>query len=73
MQFYKKYKEWDAWPDNDDTVNEEDDDKGYELENCGEPWKNYEDEKFITNKELELELRKLFRENIVWDLSYRKT
>ena len=25
-----------------------------ESENCDEPWKNYEDENFITNKELEI-------------------
>ena len=33
----------------------------YESENCGEPWKNYEDEKFIKNKELELVLRFFLR------------
>ena len=60
-------------PNNDDTVNEEDDDKGYESENCGESWKNYKDEKYITNKELEVVLRNFFEENTVWDFIYLKT
>ena len=27
VQLYKEDKEWDAWPNKDDTVNKEDDDK----------------------------------------------
>ena len=50
VQVYKEEKEWDTLPNDDDTVNEEDDDKGYEPENCGEPWKNYKGEKYFTNK-----------------------
>ena len=56
VQLYKENKEWDARPNDNDIVNEEDDEKGYESENCGEPWKYYKDEKYITNKELELVL-----------------
>ena len=52
MQLYKEDKEWDAQPNDDDTVNEGDDDKGYESENCGELWKNYKDKKYITKTEL---------------------
>ena len=54
MQLHNEDEERDTQPNNDDAVNKEDDNKGYESENCGEPWKNYEDEKYITNKELEL-------------------
>ena len=73
VQLYKEDKEWDAQPNDDDTVNKEDDDKDYESKNCGEPWTNYRDEKFITNTTLELVLRIFFEENIVWDFSYLKT
>ena len=59
VQSYKEEREWDALPDDDDTVNNEDD-SGYESENCGEPWKNYKDEKYITNNELEIVLRYFF-------------
>ena len=57
-------------PNDDDT---EEDDSGYESENWGEPWKNYEDEHYITDKELEIILRKIFEENTVWDFTYLKT
>ena len=56
MQLYKENKEWDTLLNDVDTVNKEDDDKVYESGNCGEPWKNYKDEKYITNKELEIAL-----------------
>ena len=59
MNLYKEDKEWDAQPNNDYTINDEDDDMGYESENCGEPRKNHEDEKYITNKELEFVLQKI--------------
>ena len=49
VKLYKEDKEWDAQPNNNDTVNDEDDDMGYESENCGDPFK--------TNKELELLLQ----------------
>ena len=39
----------------------------------GEPWKNYKDEKYITNKGLGIVLRKIFKENTEWDLSDLKT
>ena len=42
MQVYKKEKEWDARPNDENT---EEDDSGYESENLGEPWKIYKDEK----------------------------
>ena len=42
VKSYKEYKEWDAQPNNDDL--------GYESEYCSQPWKKYEDEKYITNK-----------------------
>ena len=35
VQIYKEEKEWDVLPNDDDTVNEEDDDKGHELESWG--------------------------------------
>ena len=35
MKFFKEDKEWDAQPNNDDTVNDEDDDMSRESENCG--------------------------------------
>ena len=73
MQLYKEDKEWDALPNNNDTMNKEDDDMGYESENCGEPWKNHKDKKCMTNKELEVVLQKKFEENTVWDFSYLKT
>ena len=57
-------------PNDDDT---EEDDSGSESENWGEPWKNYTGEIYITNKELEIVLQKMFEENIVWDFSYLKT
>ena len=37
VQLYKEDKEWDAQPNDDDTVNKEGDSKGYESENYGEP------------------------------------
>ena len=72
VQLYKENKEWDTLLNDVDTVNKEDDDKVYESGNCGEPWKNYKDEKYITNKELEIALWKKFEENTVWDFSYLK-
>ena len=45
VKLYKEDKEWDAQPNVDDTVNDEQDGMGYESENCSEPWTNYEDEK----------------------------
>ena len=33
MNLYKEDKEWDAQSNDDDTVNDEDDDVGYESEN----------------------------------------
>ena len=53
-------------------MNKEDDDKGYESENCFELWKNFEDGKYISNKELEHVLRKFVEENTMWDFSYPK-
>ena len=70
---YKEDREQDAQSNDDDTVNDDDNDMGYESENFGQPWKSYEDEIYITNKELELVLRIFFEENIVWDFSYLKT
>ena len=67
VQAYKEEKEWDALPNDDDTVNKEDD-SDYESENWGEPWKNYKNEKDITNKELEIVLWKIFEENTLWIL-----
>ena len=72
MQLYKEEKEWDARTNDDDTVNKEDDDIGNESENCGESQKNYKDEKYITNKELELVLQKILEENTVQDFTYLK-
>ena len=65
MQLYKEDKQWDARLNNYETTNEEDDDIGYESENCGKPWKNYKDEKYIINKELEHVLQKVLEENTV--------
>ena len=70
-QLYKEEKEWDARPNDDSTENE--DESSYVLPNWGEPWKNCKDEKYITNKELEIVLRKFFEENAVWDFSFLKT
>ena len=72
MQLYKKDKEWNALPNDDDTVNKEDD-SAYESENEGDPWKTYKDEKYITNNELEIVLQIFFEENTVWDFSNLKT
>ena len=68
---YKEEKEWDARPNDDDT--EDEDESSYESENWGEPWKNRKDEEYITDKELEIVLRKFFEENTVWDFSFLKT
>ena len=65
MHLYKEDKEWDTLPNNVNSVNKEDDDKGYASENCGKPWKNYEDETYIPNKELELILQNFFEENTI--------
>ena len=65
VQLYKEDKELDALPNDDDTVNKDNNDMGYKSENCGEPWKKYKDEKYVKNKELELVLRKCFEENTV--------
>ena len=54
VQAYKEDKEFNDRPNDDDI---EEDDSGYESENWGEPWKNYKDEKYITNKELEIVLQ----------------
>ena len=54
VQLYKEDKEWDTWPTDDEIVNKDNDDKGHESEDCGELWKNYKDEKYIINKQLEL-------------------
>ena len=70
MQSYKGDKEWDVLPNDDDTVHKEDDNKGYESENCGELWKNYKDDKHILNKELELVLQNCFEENTEICFSY---
>ena len=67
VQLHKKDWEFNDRPNNDDT---EEDDSGYESENWGEPWKNYEDEHYITNKELEIVLRQIFEEYTAWDLRY---
>ena len=72
VHLYKEDKEWDALPNDDDTVNKEDD-SGYESDNWGEPWKNYKDEKCIINNELKIVLQKHFEDNTVWDFSYLKT
>ena len=70
VQAYKEDKAFNDMPNNDDT---EEDESSYESEDWGEPWKNYEDEHYITDKELETVLRKIFEENTVWDFSYLKT
>ena len=70
VQAYKEDKAFNDMPNDDDT---EEDDSSYESENWGEPWKNYEDEHYITDKELEIVLQKIFEENTVWDFSYLKT
>ena len=54
MQLFKENKEWNAQPNNHNRVNDENTDMYQKSENCGEPWKNHEDEIYITNKELEL-------------------
>ena len=36
VQLYREDKEWNALPKDDHTVNVEDDDKGYESDNCDE-------------------------------------
>ena len=41
VQLYKEDQQWDARPNDDDTVNKEGDGKGYKSESCGQPWKNY--------------------------------
>ena len=38
----------------------------------GEPWKNYEDEHYITDKELEIVLQKILKEKTLSDFSYLK-
>ena len=58
MQLYKEDKVFDARSDDDDT---EEDDSGYESENIGEPWTNYKDEKYITDKELEIVFQKIIK------------
>ena len=73
VQLYKEDEEWDAWPNEDDTINKEGHDKGFESENCGEPQKNYKDEKYITNNEWEVALQNFFEQNTVWDFIYLKT
>ena len=70
VQAYKEDKEFNDRPNDDDI---EEDDSGYESENWGEPWKNYEDEHYIIDKELEIVLQKIFEDNTVWDFSYLKT
>ena len=47
-------------PNDDNTVIKEDGGNGYESENCIVPWKNYKDEQFNSNTELELVLKKSF-------------
>ena len=48
VQAYKEDKEFNDRPNED---------SGYESEKCDEPWKNlYKDEKYITDKELEIVL-----------------
>ena len=37
VKLYKEDKEWGAQPNNDDTVNDEDDNMGYESENLMKP------------------------------------
>ena len=64
VQTYEEDKEFNDRANNDDT---EEDDSGYESGNWGEPWKNYEDVHYITDKELEIILQKIFKENTVWD------
>ena len=72
MQVYKEERKWYTMPKNDGIVNKEDD-AGYESENWGALWKNYKDEKHITNNELEVVFRGNFKENRVRDFSYLKT
>ena len=57
IKLYKDNKEKDTLPNNDDPVNDEDDDAGFESDNWIVPQKNYEDKKYITNKQLELVLQ----------------
>ena len=64
MQVYQEGKAFSDRPNDDDT---EKDESGYESENWGKPWKNYEDEHYITDIELEIILQKIFKENTVWD------
>ena len=70
VQIYKEDKAFNDIPNHDNT---EEDDSNYESENRGEPWKNYEDELYITDKELEIVLQKKINEYTVWDFSYLKT
>ena len=70
VQAYKADKAFNDMPNNDDT---EEDDSSYESENWSEEWENYKDINYITDKELEVVLRKIFKENTVWDFSYLKT
>ena len=46
VQAYKEDKAFNDMPNDDDT---EEDESSYESENWGEPWKNYEDEHYITD------------------------
>ena len=59
VRLYKEDKELNAWSNDDDS--------GYESENWGKPWKNYRDEKYTTDKELEIVIQKIFEENTVCD------
>ena len=67
VQAYKEDRAFNDWPNDDDT---EEDDSGYESKNWSEQWKNYKDEDYITDKELEIVLQKIFKESTVWDFSY---
>ena len=51
---FKEDKEWNACVNDDDTVNDEEDNKGYESDNWIIPLTKSEDEIFVTNKKLEL-------------------
>ena len=70
MQAYKANKAFNDMPNDDDT---EEDDSSSESVNLGEEWGNYKDENYITDKELEIVLQKIFEENTVWDFNYLKT
>ena len=70
VQAYKEQKALNDMANDDDT---EEDDSSSESVYFGEEWDNYNEVNYITDKQLETVLRKIFEENTVWDFSYLKT